>query len=291
MKKMFFLCCLCMLGFNTVQESTGAKEWISDFYGRRSLELMKEKARLAQPPCPDYCTKDFLLGKIEYRTDTSLFVKVDRAYTWNHVFLEKETYEAYKKMYDAALKDGVRLMVISGCRTFNDQQCIWENKWKSDEYASIADEKERALSILRYVTMPGTSRHHWGTEIDFNSAKLAYYEAGAGKKLYEWLTKNAHKFGFYQPYTPIGEKRPKGCQEEKWHWSYLPLSGIFIREYASQITSEDLCGFDGSETARPLEIIKYWVEGVNASCKPWNNPDIARVAPESPLLVGTESLE
>lgn len=271
MKKIFFLFCLCLFGLNPTFEYSEAKGWMSDFYSQRSLELFETKARLEQPPCPDYCTKDFLLGKINYRTDTTLFVKVDKAYTWNHVFLGKETYEAFKVMYNAALKDNVRLVVISGCRTFNDQQCIWENKWKSEEYSSIKDEYERARQILRYVVMPGTSRHHWGTEIDFNSAKLAYYEAGKGKKLFEWLKKNAHKYGFYQPYTSISKDRLNGCQEEKWHWSYLPLSRIFIREYASQVMPEDLCEFEGSHTVRSLDVIKYWVQGIHPSCMPFNN--------------------
>lgn len=276
MKKMFFMCCLCLLGFNPAHDNSEDKGYMSDYARVRTLELLEKKALAAQPPCPDYCTKDFLLGKINYRTDTSLFVKVDKAYTWNHVFLGKETYKAFIEMHDAALKDGVRLVPISGCRTFNDQQCIWENKWKSDEYMAIPEEKERALSILKYVAMPGTSRHHWGTEIDFNSAKLAYYEAGQGKRMYEWLQNNAHKYGFYQPYTPLNDDRPKGYQEEKWHWSYLPLSGIFVREFARQIAPEDLCEFEGSRTARPLEIIKYWVLGIHGSCLPWDNLQAAR---------------
>lgn len=220
-----------------------------------------------EPLCPDYCTKDFLLGKINYRKDTVLFTKVDSEHTWNKVYLKKEVYEAFKKMYKAALEDGVKLVVISGCRTFNDQQCIWENKWKSEEYRAITNEKERARKILQYVAVPGTSRHHWGTEIDFNSAKLAYY-AGPGKKVYEWLRKNASKFGFYQPYTPIGEGRPTGYHEEMWHWTYLPLSSVFLREYVKQIQPEDLAGFEGASVLYDMGIIEGWVLGINPDCKP-----------------------
>ncbi|WP_106828714.1 M15 family metallopeptidase [Parabacteroides pacaensis] len=220
-----------------------------------------------EPPCPDYCTKEFLLGKINYRKDTVLFTKVEPQYTYNNVYLKKEVYEAFKIMYEAAKKDQVNLIVVSGCRTFNDQQCIWDNKWKREEYMAIPDEKSRALAILSYVAVPGTSRHHWGTEIDFNSAKLAYYSAGKGKKLYEWLKENAPKFGFYQPYTPINEERPTGYQEEMWHWTYLPLSSIFIREYCKQVTPADLDGFEGAKTLQNMEIFRDWVLGINPVCK------------------------
>lgn len=237
------------------------------FIRRTIEERMAEREAEAEPECPPYCTKDFLLGKINYRKDTTLFIKVDKQHTWNTVYLLKETYEAYKKMYEAARKDGVKLMVISGCRTFNDQQCIWVNKWNSEEYLAIADEKERARKILQYVAVPGTSRHHWGTEIDFNSARLVYYESGPGKRLYEWLRKNAADYGFYQPYTPMGEGRTTGYHEEMWHWTYLPLSGIFLKEYLRQVQPEDLSGFDGANVLRKMDIMEDWVLGVNQTCK------------------------
>jgi zinc D-Ala-D-Ala carboxypeptidase len=61
-------------------------------------------------------TKAFLTGRINYTRDTS-FTKVDRKYSDNNVYLKKETYSAYQKMYAAALKDGIRLNIISGTRS------------------------------------------------------------------------------------------------------------------------------------------------------------------------------
>lgn len=231
-------------------------------------QLRQAEKTQTDPECPAYCTKEFLLGKINYRTDTNLFVRVEEKYTYNRVFLKKEVYEAFKLMYEAARRDGVRLLVISGCRTFNDQQCIWDNKWRSEPFQAIRDERERARKILDYVAVPGTSRHHWGTEIDFNSAKLAYFAAGPGKKVYEWLQANAHRFGFYQPYTPIGDGRASGYQEEMWHWSYRPLSAVFLREYVRRVTMDDLKGFEGADRLLDLDVMRLWVEGIHSDCKP-----------------------
>ncbi|MBK8672515.1 MAG: D-alanyl-D-alanine carboxypeptidase family protein [Bacteroidetes bacterium] len=30
--------------------------------------------------------------------------------------------------------------------------------------------------------MPGSSRHHWGTEVDINALSNAYFSTGEGKK-------------------------------------------------------------------------------------------------------------
>lgn len=269
MKKLLFSACMSL--FVVLPEvcfSQRAEKWTMDKLFCNILENLSFKDTIADIRRPAYCNKDFLLGKINYRVDTVLFEKVAKEHTWNKVHLLKPTYAAFKKMYEAALKDDVKLVVISGCRTFNDQQCIWENKWKADPYDKIKDENQRSREILRYVAMPGTSRHHWGTEIDFNSAKMAYWDSPQGKKVYRWLQKNAHKFGFYQPYTPIGVERPYGYQEEVWHWTYLPMSQLFIREFALQITPKDITGFEGSQTAAGIDVIQKWVMGINPQCLP-----------------------
>ena len=36
--------------------------------------------------------------------------------------------------------------------------------------------------IMKYSSMPSTSRHHWGTDIDLNSLENSYFEKGEGKK-------------------------------------------------------------------------------------------------------------
>jgi len=50
--------------------------------------------------------------------------------------------------------------------------------------------------------MPTASRHHWGTDVDINSVDPDYFLNGTGLQEYEWLKKNAYKYGFCQPYSP-----------------------------------------------------------------------------------------
>ena len=82
--------------------------------------------------------------------------------------------------------------------------------------------------------------------------------------MFDWLSKNAARFGFYQPFSA---GRTTGYQEEKWHWSYLPLAKIYLHEYIKQVSYADIFGFNGSHTAKELGMIQNWVLGINPECK------------------------
>jgi hypothetical protein len=109
--------------------------------------------------------------------------------------------------------------------------------------------------------MHGTTRHHWGTDIDINSLENSYFKSGAGKKLYDWMLLHAAEYGFHQTYTDKSKGRT-GYEEEKWHWSYLPLSGPFLEEYKKQISYTDITGFSGSQVAAELKVIETYVQGI-----------------------------
>lgn len=219
--------------------------------------------------------KNHLLGKINPSSD-SLFVSVNTNYTVNNktIYLLDIVNEAYTKMYLSALKNGVRLTLLSGTRTFYHQKSIWERKWTGktkvggkDLSKEVVDPKSRAKLILKYSSMPGTSRHHWGTDIDVYSLNDFDFKTTQGKKVYKWLTTNASKYGFCQPYTVKDSLRPFGYEEEKWHWTYFPISEILLKEYQSKIKYSDISGFKGSETALPLKVIENYVIGINQDCK------------------------
>ena len=205
-------------------------------------------------------TKDELLGRFDPAGHQD-FVRVESAYTAKeNIYLRKAAYDAFIQMHQAARAEGVVIRIISATRNFEDQKRIWEKKWIREKYKGWSD-ADKAKDILLYSSMPGTSRHHWGTDMDFNSVELAYFEQTEGKKLYSWLTKNAGRFGFVQTYTSKEHGRA-GYQEEKWHWSYLPLSEIMLRSYNTSVTYDDLKGFSGCSTAKELRVIEDFVNGV-----------------------------
>jgi hypothetical protein len=99
--------------------------------------------------------------------------------------------------------------------------------------------KDRLDIILRFSALPGTSRHHWGTEIDFNSVQVdEWAPASAGKKegplfrLGEWLKTNAPTVGLIQSYTA---GRSGGYSEEPWHYSYAPIAKGLRERYNDKV--------------------------------------------------------
>lgn len=216
--------------------------------------------------------KNYLLGRFDPAKDFH-FIKLDSSVARGSAlngYLRKETFEAFQKMSAAAKKDGVHLIIISATRNFDAQKKIWENKWngktkvEGKNLITVPDLKERSRLIMLYSSMPGTSRHHWGTDMDLNSLDNNYFEKGEGKKIYDWLTVHASEYEFCQPYTNKVHGRT-GYEEEKWHWSYTPLSKIFLEQYEKEIFYSDINGFAGSETAKAIGSIENYVSGV--SCK------------------------
>ena len=183
--------------------------------------------------------------------------------THTNIYCQRQTLQAYIAMRDSALKENISLTIVSATRTFDRQRQIWERKWNStpslpnDTTAHI----QKIHNIMRYSSMPGTSRHHWGTDLDFISVETDYWTHGEGLRTYQWLCNNAHKFGFFQPYT--ADPSRTGYAEERWHWSYAPLSKPYLHAYQQKITAKDITGFSGSYLIDSLNIIQTHVLGIS----------------------------
>jgi LAS superfamily LD-carboxypeptidase LdcB len=210
--------------------------------------------------------KIYLLGKFDPSTRDD-FAPVPASYgiSGYKMYLRKETLDAFLEMAQAADKDGVDLKIASATRNFIYQKNLWNNKWVGFA-KSIPDGLKRFEKILEYSAVPGTSRHHWGTDIDINAATPQYFNTEQGEKVYDWMTKNAWAFGFCQPYTLKGTARPEGYNEEKWHWTYLPLSQKFTQDYKNLISDTDITGFDGDQYVAGQDLIDKHVLGINPEC-------------------------
>lgn len=191
------------------------------------------------------------------------------------MYLRRETAEALKEMLDAFHRDhpGTRIWITSATRTFYDQNRIWSGKWNGSIHVegrslnqTIPDPRKRALKILEYSSMPGTSRHHWGTDFDINVLTNDYYKRGDGAVIYGWLQKNGARFGFCQPYT---EGRREGYYEERWHWSYRPLSLPLLHDWMHRFGSDPSLleqgeTFPGVKSV--LDLAPLYVKAVGPGC-------------------------
>ena len=188
------------------------------------------------------------------------------------ILLEKETYSAFVKMKDAAEKDGIIIKLVSGFRDFYRQQMIWNNKYKKFTNEFSLDGPTAIKEIIRFSTIPGTSRHHWGTEIDiidknFQNEKdllisKKYEEGGIFNSLKKWMDKNSKRFGFYIVYDD-DSNRP-GFEYEPWHYTYKPISDLYQREFLKlnlkSIISKTK--FEGKEFINDEFIKKYIDENI-----------------------------
>ena len=149
-----------------------------------------------------------------------------------------EVLNSFELMKMEALKDGVKIKIVSGFRSFNQQKKIWNRKYKKNESLGLSEEKN-IMKIIEYSTIPGTSRHHWGTDIDIIDSNIKpegdvllpekFYGNGPYAKLKNWLDKNSEKFGFYLVYTD--DDKREGFKHEPWHFSYKPISKDLLEEF------------------------------------------------------------
>jgi len=216
---------------------------------------------------------NLLIGKVDPQQDER-FALIPSQYCGGveHYAL-KVVGVALANLIEQAQRENIVLTVISAARNFEKQKAIWERKWSGavaveglNLHESTLSDEEKVRRILRYSAMPGTSRHHWGTDVDLNSVEPEYFETERGRAEYKWLKINAPAFGFEQPYTAKSPKRPTGYEEEKWHWSFVPYARPMLEAYRRKVSYAQITGFNGSNYAKNLRIIEDYVCGIAESC-------------------------
>ncbi|MCZ8131164.1 MAG: M15 family metallopeptidase [Steroidobacteraceae bacterium] len=156
--------------------------------------------------------------------------------------LHRAVARPFLRMRAAAAKAGIDLVPASSFRDFERQRAIWNGKWSGER--PLVDRAGRPLdamrlsdaarvdAILAWSAVPGTSRHHWGTDLDvYDRAAVPrgyrlllvpaeYAPDGPFARLTAWLDANMARFGFFRPYaTDRG-----GVQPEPWHLSHAPTA-------------------------------------------------------------------
>jgi len=152
--------------------------------------------------------------------------------------MHKKTAVALAKMKTAAAIESIQIEVVSAYRSFQRQKEIYEGKYRRFISQGLSP-VEAIEKIVEYSTIPGTSRHHWGTDIDIidsNSPQPEnvlqvknFHGKGPYCKLKEWLNEYGESFGFYEVYTDNPHR--KGFEYEPWHFSYAPISKPMLKAF------------------------------------------------------------
>ena len=188
------------------------------------------------------------------------------------ILLERNTYYAFKKMEDAAKKDGFNLKIVSAYRGYERQKHIWNTKYNKFTNAHSLEPLKAIKEIIRYSTIPGTSRHHWGTDIDIIDENYSdqenvlmtskFEKGGVFYNVKKWLDLNSEKFGFYITYN--NNPNRKGFDYEPWHYSYAPVSikilDILMNSEIKKIIEKE--SINGAEYFNDEFISKYINENI-----------------------------
>ncbi len=199
---------------------------------------------------------------------------------------EGETASAFQALGRRAGERGFELRIASAFRDYDRQVRIINDKWTGAR--PVTDEEGRLLErtqyadeewlylILRFSALPGTSRHHWGTDLDIWEAstvdeayrvQLAPSEYGPSGPFFEitrWLDELMaadDAEGFYKPYA---EDRG-GIAPEPWHISYRPAAIKYQERVAPGLLmplwrgEADACG-NVHEPLAMLEVIEPRVD-------------------------------
>lgn len=174
--------------------------------------------------------------------------------------IHKQVAEAFRALQARANDAGFQLSVASSYRSYERQLAVFNGKWSGerpvlDDHDTVLVRQDYSAEewlhlILRFSALPGTSRHHWGTDIDiFDPTRIPsgkslqlvpseYRIGGMFEDLTQWLDELIAANdceGFFRPY----DRDRGGVSEEPWHLSYEPVASM-VRPHLTTDTLRDL---------------------------------------------------
>ncbi len=142
--------------------------------------------------------------------------------------LSEEVKQAFNKMKEDALNDGIELWIQSGYRSYETQENLYNNYVQMDGIET-AD---------TYSARPGHSEHQTGLAMDLNIIDSSF--EGTPEAI--WIEENSYKYGFIVRY-PKGKEYVTGYKYEPWHIRYLGMD-IAKKVHDSNKTLEEYLGID-----------------------------------------------
>ncbi len=154
--------------------------------------------------------------------------------------LSRKLVKAFKKMQNAALKEEIKIKILSGFRSYDRQKEIY-NKYLEED----------SKNVDNYSARPGHSEHQSGLAIDINNASDTFIDSKEAK----WLDKNAYKYGFILRY-PKNKNNITGYKFEPWHYRYVGKKlAKKLYNNGSWLTMEEYFGIDSKYLKNKQNII------------------------------------
>ncbi|MBQ2581404.1 MAG: M15 family metallopeptidase [Ruminococcus sp.] len=133
---------------------------------------------------------------------------------------EIQTADALERLLFDAQNENIELDVISGYRSADYQQMLWEREI-SKEIAGGLSYGKAVEKVGKTLALPNASEHETGLAVDFaqkGKTDVGYDFAGSAQAV--WLERNAHRYGFILRYPRLKE-HITGISFEPWHYRYV----------------------------------------------------------------------
>lgn len=201
--------------------------------------VLNEEKKYRQDDLPLYflIDKQHTVGS-DYEPKDLLLLTANDHYNLNKkgMYLRPDVEKELRKMADAALKDGIKLLVSSTYRSYQYQDNLF-NYWVSVDGLEEAE---------RESARPGTSQHQLGVAIDFGSIDDSFAETKMGA----WMYSHAAEYGWSLSF-PKNYEDVTGYRWESWHFRYLGIPAVqFQKKYFNDVQQF------------MLEFINVWKEEV-----------------------------
>jgi LAS superfamily LD-carboxypeptidase LdcB len=179
-------------------------------------------------------------------------------------FLHPDLINPLQDLSLEAARAGFQLTLASGYRNFSRQLLIWNQKAsgiravldsnsRTINIMTLADD-EKLWAILRWSALPGSSRHHWGTDVDvYDKSRMSpdyqlqltleeTIEPGPFAEFHQWLTEKLAEKNcpFFRPYAVD----KGGVAPEPWHLSYAPVAEHYSAQFSVELLREQILQTD-----------------------------------------------
>ncbi len=156
-------------------------------------------------------------------------VKFDTKIVTDKHYMRKVAATALEKMVKAAKKKKLKIVGVSGYRSYDRQKQVYDQSAKLNG-KTHAD---------KYCAVPGSSEHQTGLSIDVSTKEVRYslLPEFAQTKESKWIEKNAHIYGYVVRY-PKNKSKITGYNYEPWHLRYVgPKVATYL--YENKLTLEE----------------------------------------------------
>ncbi len=152
---------------------------------------------------------------------------ISTMYAYENRYIDSSIYPEFKSMWNAAKKEDLTLIVVSGFRDFETQKKIYNN-FLATQGRGIAEQ---------ISARPGHSEHQLGFALDIVTHGYGLSNNFEKSEEFKWLVDNAHKYGFILRY-PNNAEHITGYSYEPWHYRYVGVE-VATYIYKNNITFDE----------------------------------------------------